>query len=45
MVLEECAKMAYRCEVIDPDVRRAPQALQDKHYLRKHGKSAYYGQG
>ena len=45
VVLEECAKMAYRCEVIDPDVRSAPQALQDKHYLRKHGKNAYYGQG
>ena len=44
VVLEECAKMAYRTEQIAPDVRPAPQALQDKHYFRKHGKNAYYGQ-
>ena len=42
--LEECAKMAFRCELINPQVQPAPQALQDKHYLRKHGKNAYYGQ-
>ena len=45
VVLEECAKMAYRTELIDPQVQPAPQALQDKHYFRKHGKNAYYGQG
>ena len=45
VVLEEVAKMAYRCEQIQPAVQPAPQALQDKHYLRKHGKNAYYGQG
>ena len=45
VVLEEVAKMAYRCEQINPQVRPAPQELQDKHYLRKHGKNAYYGQG
>ena len=44
VVLEEVAKMAYRCETINPQVRPAPQELQDKHYLRKHGKNAYYGQ-
>ena len=44
VVLEEVARMAYRCEQIDPQVRPAPQELQDKHYLRKHGKNAYYGQ-
>ena len=44
VVLEEVAKMAYRCEQINPQVRPAPQELQDKHYLRKHGKNAYYGQ-
>lgn len=44
VVLEEVAKMAYRTETIDPDVQPAPQELQDKHYLRKHGKNAYYGQ-
>lgn len=44
VVLEEVAKMAARCELINPDVRPAPQELQDKHYLRKHGADAYYGQ-
>ena len=44
VVLEEVAKMAYRCERINPQVKPAPQELQDKHYLRKHGKNAYYGQ-
>ncbi len=43
-VLEEVAKMAYRTEIINPQVQPAPQALQDKHYLRKHGPGAYYGQ-
>ena len=44
VVLEECAKMAYRTELINASVQPAPQELQDKHYLRKHGKNAYYGQ-
>jgi L-ribulose-5-phosphate 4-epimerase len=44
VVLEEVAKMAFRCELIDPQVKPAPQEMQDKHYLRKHGKNAYYGQ-
>ena len=44
VVLEEVAKMAFRCELIDPQVKPAPQELKDKHYLRKHGKNAYYGQ-
>lgn len=44
VVLEEVAKMAYRAEVINPQVKPAPQELQDKHYLRKHGPDAYYGQ-
>ena len=44
VVLEEVAKMAYRCEQINPGVQPAPQELQDKHYLRKHGQNAYYGQ-
>lgn len=45
VVLEEVAKMATRCELINPDVKPAPQELQDKHYYRKHGANAYYGQG
>jgi len=45
VVTEEVAKMAYRCEVINKDVKPAPQELMDKHYYRKHGANAYYGQG
>lgn len=44
VVLEEVAKMAYRTETINPQVKAAPQELQDKHYYRKHGANAYYGQ-
>ena len=44
VVLEEVAKMACRCELINPQVKPAPQELQDKHYYRKHGANAYYGQ-
>ena len=44
VVMEECAKMAFRCEVINPKVQPAPQELLDKHYFRKHGENAYYGQ-
>ena len=45
VVLEEVAKMAARAEQINPQVQPAPQELQDKHYFRKHGANAYYGQG
>ena len=44
VVTEEVAKMAFRCELINPEVKSAPQELQDKHYYRKHGANAYYGQ-
>lgn len=44
VVLEEVAKMAARCEQLNPQVKEAPRYLQDKHYLRKHGPDAYYGQ-
>ncbi len=44
VVLEEVAKMAFRCELIKPGVEPAPKELQDKHYYRKHGANAYYGQ-
>lgn len=44
VVLEEVAKMAARCELINPRNTPAPQVLQDKHYYRKHGANAYYGQ-
>ena len=45
VVLEEVAKMATRTEALLPGVESAPQYLQDKHYMRKHGPNAYYGQG
>jgi L-ribulose-5-phosphate 4-epimerase len=44
VVLEEVAKMAYRCEVLNPQIQQASQQLQDKHFFRKHGANAYYGQ-
>lgn len=44
VVLEEVAKMALFTEQINKDVLPAPQELQDKHYYRKHGANAYYGQ-
>lgn len=44
VVTEEVAKMAYWTEAINPHVEAAPKALQDKHYFRKHGANAYYGQ-
>ncbi|MDO5292860.1 MAG: L-ribulose-5-phosphate 4-epimerase [bacterium] len=44
VVLEEVAKMAFRSELIEVRVQPAPHELQDKHYYRKHGKNAYYGQ-
>ncbi len=44
VVLEEVAKMATRTEAINKEVMPAPQVLLDKHYLRKHGDNAYYGQ-
>lgn len=44
VVVEEVAKMAYRTENVNHHVQPAPQELQDKHYYRKHGASAYYGQ-
>ena len=44
VVTEEVAKMAFRTELINAEVKPAPQELQDKHYFRKHGANAYYGQ-
>ena len=44
VVVEEVAKMAYRTETINPKVAPAPMELQNKHYYRKHGANAYYGQ-
>lgn len=42
--LEEVAKMATRTELINPSVQPAPNSIRDKHFYRKHGANAYYGQ-
>ena len=44
VVLEELAFMAFHAMQLDPDIPLMQQELLDKHYLRKHGKNAYYGQ-
>lgn len=45
LVLEECAYMAFISKVLtNQSVTEAPKALMDKHYFRKHGANAYYGQ-
>ena len=44
VVLEEVAKMACRTELINPRVTPAPDSIKEKHFMRKHGANAYYGQ-
>ena len=44
VVLEELAFMAFHTEALTPNMPSMQQELLDKHYLRKHGKDAYYGQ-
>lgn len=44
VILEEIATMAIDTLMINPKQGQISQALLDKHYLRKHGESAYYGQ-
>ena len=44
VVLEEVAKMATKTELINPKVQPAPDSIRDKHFFRKHGENAYYGQ-
>ena len=44
VVLEEVAKMALLTRLANPAAPEAPQYLQEKHFLRKHGPGAYYGQ-
>jgi len=45
VVLEEVAKMAILTRQVRVSADPAPQCYQDKHYFRKHGPDAYYGQG
>lgn len=44
VVMEECAEMAMNALLINPGVQSVEKELLDKHYLRKHGSKAYYGQ-
>jgi L-ribulose-5-phosphate 4-epimerase len=44
VVLEEIAKMALQTFQLNPQIKPIDQFLLDKHYLRKHGANAYYGQ-
>ena len=44
VVLEEVAKMAFHTFQLNPQVNAIDQFLLDKHYFRKHGSKAYYGQ-
>jgi L-ribulose-5-phosphate 4-epimerase len=44
IVLEEVAKMNYFALTLNPHAENLPQSVLDKHFLRKHGPGAYYGQ-
>ena len=44
VVLEEVAQMNLLSLALNPNLAPMQQTLLDKHYLRKHGKNAYYGQ-
>ncbi len=44
VVMEEVAFMNWHAMVLNPELGPMQQTLLDKHYLRKHGKNAYYGQ-
>lgn len=43
-VLEELSFMAWHCQAMRPDIAPMQTELLDRHFLRKHGKNAYYGQ-
>jgi len=43
-VLEEIARMAWITLQVNPQIIKLPEYVVDKHYQRKHGKNAYYGQ-
>jgi L-ribulose-5-phosphate 4-epimerase len=44
VVVEELAALALETITVNPRAKTLPKALQDKHFFRKHGSSAYYGQ-
>jgi L-ribulose-5-phosphate 4-epimerase len=45
VILEEVAQTALQTLAVNPTTPSLPQALLDKHFFRKHGRDAYYGQG
>lgn len=44
VVMEEVAMMSWHAKIENPSLESMDQDLLDKHFLRKHGKNAYYGQ-
>jgi L-ribulose-5-phosphate 4-epimerase len=44
VIVEECAMMAFHTQMLTGNRESMPQVLLDKHFLRKHGPNAYYGQ-
>ncbi|WP_391592126.1 L-ribulose-5-phosphate 4-epimerase [[Mycoplasma] cavipharyngis] len=44
VTLEAVAEMSWKTTLINPDIKPISQYIQDKHYFRKHGPNAYYGQ-
>ena len=44
VVMEECAFMNFHAQMLNPELKSMQQELLDKHFLRKHGANAYYGQ-
>ena len=44
VVMEEVATMAYQARILNASIQPMQNELLDKHFLRKHGKNAYYGQ-
>lgn len=44
LILEKIAKMALNTLILHPDIQELPEYILDKHYTRKHGPNAYYGQ-
>lgn len=44
LILERVAEMAFSTLQLNPDLKQLPKHIVNKHYLRKHGPNAYYGQ-
>jgi L-ribulose-5-phosphate 4-epimerase len=44
IILENVAKMAFLTYQLNPEIKELPEYISQKHFLRKHGPNAYYGQ-